>query len=331
MEAATATAATRDEVCEDRLGRREGHGGAAPFRLICWRGATFGAERRGRGERRGTRLAGWSVPARRPRCYLSSMLQRILSVWTWVATALIALLWLPWLALLYVITVPRDPGRYVVGRWFRRAAMASVFLNPLWQFRTSGVRITDRRRPYVAVSNHESLADIFLISHLPWEMKWLSKEAIFRIPVMGWMMRLAGDIPVRRTDRGSRAEALEACRARLRNGASVMIFPEGTRSRTDELLPFKDGAFRLAVEAGVPILPLVVAGTRGATLKGSLVFGRAVAEVRALEPIPTEGLTVADVPALRDRVREQIVAARAQLQRELAAASGTVPGEASRA
>src|SRR5690606_28347282 len=121
------------------------------------------------------------------------------------------------------------------------AAVTSVALNPLWHFRTSGVRITDPRRPYVAVSNHESLADIFLISHLPWEMKWLSKEAIFRIPVMGWMMLLAGDIPVRRTDRGSRAEALAACRDRLGKGVSVMIFPEGTRSRTDDLLPFKDG------------------------------------------------------------------------------------------
>lgn len=246
------------------------------------------------------------------------MLPRIYSAWTWFVTALITVVWLPWLALLYLVTRPFDPGRYTVGRWFRRAAITSVALNPLWSFRTSGVRITDPRRPYVAVSNHESLADIFLISHLPWEMKWLSKESIFRIPVMGWLMYLAWDIPVRRSERSSRAEALEACRERLRNRVSVMIFPEGTRSRTDELLPFKDGAFRLAVEAGVPILPLVVAGTRGAMRKGSLIFGRSVAEVRALEPISTEGMTLADVPALRDRVRDLIIAGRAQLRRELA-------------
>jgi 1-acyl-sn-glycerol-3-phosphate acyltransferase len=237
---------------------------------------------------------------------------------------LVATLWLPWLALVWLFTAPGDPGRYTVGRWFRRAAVACAALNPFWRFHTSGFRPTDPRRPYVAVSNHESIADIFLISHLPWEMKWLSKEAIFRLPIMGWMMRLAGDIAVKRGSRESRAEALEECRARLANNVSVMIFPEGTRSRTRELLPFRDGAFRLAVETGCPILPMAVAGTRGALRKGSLVLGRADAEVRVLEPIPTEGLTVGDVPALRERVRSLIDETRGELFRELAARGGVV-------
>lgn len=248
------------------------------------------------------------------------MLLRLASVWIWLTTAIVAVLWLPWLTLVFLATAPFDPGRYAVGRWFRRTAVAAVALNPLWRFRTSGVRITDPRRPYVAVSNHESYADIFLLSHLPWEMKWLSKEEIFRIPVMGWMMRMAGDIAVRRGDRSSRAEALDECRDRLRKRVSVMIFPEGTRSKTDQLLPFKDGAFRLAVEMAVPILPLVVSGTRHAMAKGSFVFRPARAEVRALEPIPTAGLTLADVPALRERVRALISAERDTLARELAAA-----------
>lgn len=235
----------------------------------------------------------------------------------WVTSTLVAALWLPWLALVFVATVPFDPGRYTVGRWFRRAAVTAVALNPWWRFRTSGVRLRDPRRPYVAVSNHESLADILLISHLPWEMKWLSKEAIFKLPFMGWMMRMAGDVSVRRSERGSRAEALEECRDRLGKKVSVMIFPEGTRSRTGELLPFKDGAFRLAIETGAPILPLVVAGTRHAIAKGSLLINRAHAEVRVLEPIPTAGLAPHDVPALRDRVRTLIADTRAQMGREL--------------
>lgn len=243
--------------------------------------------------------------------------ERALSAVIWAATGVLTLLWLPWLALVYTATAPFDPGRYTVGRWFRRAAVAAVALNPLWEFRTSGVRIRDPRRPYVAVSNHESYADIFLISHLPWEMKWLSKEAVFRIPVMGWMMRMAGDVAVRRAERSSRAEAMEECRDRLSKRVSIMIFPEGTRSRSSELLPFRDGAFRLAIETGAPILPLVVAGTRDAMASGSLVFRRARAEVRALEPIPTEGLTLADASALRERVRELIDTERTRLAHEL--------------
>ncbi len=244
-------------------------------------------------------------------------MRRLISAWIWVSTGLLVLLWLPWLALVSLVTVPFDPGRYTVGRWFRRTAVTAVALNPLWTFRTSGVRITDPRRPYVAVSNHESMADIFLVSHLPWEMKWLSKVENFRIPVLGWMMRMAGDVAIVRSERGSRAEALEECRDRLRKRVSVMIFPEGTRSRTGELLPFKDGAFRLAIESGAPILPLAVAGTRNAMPKGSLLFNPARAEVRVLEPIPTEGLTLDDVADLRDRVRTLIDEARRELAREL--------------
>jgi 1-acyl-sn-glycerol-3-phosphate acyltransferase len=246
---------------------------------------------------------------------------RLISAILWLLTTVLATLWLPLLAAIYAVTVPRDPGRYVVGRWFRRAAVVAVALNPYWRFRVSGVRITDPRRPYVAVSNHESYADIFLISHVPWEMKWLSKAEVFRVPVMGWMMRMAGDIGVHRGRATSRAEALEGMRDRLNRRVSIMVFPEGTRSPTHEMLPFRDGAFRLAIEFGAPILPMVVAGTRHAMRRGSLVFNRARAEVRVLEPIPTDGMTMADLAALKAETRRRIQHARDELQRELGLAS----------
>ncbi len=244
---------------------------------------------------------------------------RIYSVVMWGLVGLIVALWLPMLAVLFVLTVPFDPGRYAVGRWFRVAAMMCVKVNPIWRFRWSGRPPADPRRPYVVVSNHESFTDILLISHLPWEMKWLSKDSLFRIPVMGWEMRMAGDIEVHRGRNESRVAAVKGIRDRLARRVSVMIFPEGTRSRGEELLPFQDGAFRVAVETGTPILPLALAGTRSALGKGSFLMGAARAEVRVLEPIETKGLSAGDVPALRDRVRALNDDARRQIRRDLEA------------
>jgi 1-acyl-sn-glycerol-3-phosphate acyltransferase len=122
---------------------------------------------------------------------------------------------------------------------------------------------------------------------------------------------------VHRGDARSRNQALEACRDRLLKKVSVMIMPEGTRSPDGRLLPFKDGAFRLAVEMGLPILPIAVAGTRDAMPKGSLLFNRAVAEARVLQPVETAGLSAEDVPDLRERVRAMIEEARDTLFREL--------------
>jgi 1-acyl-sn-glycerol-3-phosphate acyltransferase len=92
-----------------------------------------------------------------------------------------------------------------------------------------------------------------------------------------------------------------------------MIFPEGTRSRTAEMLPFRNGAFRLAIETGLPVLPLAVRGTRTAIRKGSMKFGNADVVVRVLEPVATADLGKEDVPVLRDRVRSRIEDARSVL------------------
>jgi 1-acyl-sn-glycerol-3-phosphate acyltransferase len=241
---------------------------------------------------------------------MSRLWQTIVSIWAWLVLVLCIVLWFPVLAVVRLLTAPFDRGRYIPGRIFRKIGPAMATLNPLWRFRYSGTLPSDPRRPFVVVSNHESFADILLISHLPWEMKWLSKAELFRIPIMGWMMWMAGDIPVRRGFGPSALEAMERCRRALENHVSVMIFPEGTRSRTSELLPFKDGAFRLAIEAGVPILPLAVSGTGTALRKHDWRFGRSDAEVRVLAPVETTGLTLGDIPELKARVRQTIVQAR---------------------
>ena len=244
-------------------------------------------------------------------------MQRLVNGWVWTTTGLVVIVGFLYVSIVWLFTAPFDRGRYAAGRAFRHLAVAGTWLNPYWRFHTSGVEIRDPRRPYVVVANHESYADIFLVSHLRWEMKWLAKDTIFRIPVMGWMMRMAGDIPIVRGNRGSGMQALEACRDRLSKKVSVMIFPEGTRTRSDELLPFKDGAFQLAVSTGTPIIPLAIAGTRYAMAKGSFSFRRANAMCRVLEPVETRGLTTADIPSLRESIRQRIADARHELQREL--------------
>lgn len=236
--------------------------------------------------------------------------------WAWTVTVLVVFLGTPIVAVIYAVTAPFDPGRYAAGRAFRVVGVTALRLNSLWRFRTRGT-LTDARRPYVVVANHESYADVFLISCFPWEMKWLSKDTMFNIPCMGWMMQMAGDIKLTRGNRESAVQALVQCRDRLEKKVSVMIFPEGTRSRDGAMLPFKDGAFRLAIKEGVPILPIAVAGTRHAMAKGSFRFRKARAIAEVLEPVDTSAFTLKDVATLREEVRRRIDAARRSLSQEL--------------
>lgn len=239
---------------------------------------------------------------------MKQLSRSVLSVWSWFVFGACVALWLPMMAVVWLVTAPFDPSRYWTGFLFRKLTVVHEKLNPLWTFRVGGTMPENPRNPYVVVSNHESFVDILLISHLPWEMKWLSKKELFKIPVAGWLMRLARDVEVDRSDRASGSKALEECRKRLDDQVSVMIFPEGTRSTSGDLLPFKDGAFRLAIEAGVPILPLAVHGAATALPKHDWRFGRSVAEVRVLEPVSTEGMALDDLESLKRQVRERIVA-----------------------
>lgn len=233
------------------------------------------------------------------------------SIWSWFVFGVCMLVALPLMALTWVVTAPFDPPRYWTGYIFRRTTVIHQKLNPLWRFRISGEFPKNPRNPYVMVSNHESFVDILLISHLPWEMKWLSKTENFKIPVAGWNMRLAKDIELVRGDRESGSRAMVECAKRLDQKVSVMIFPEGTRSYEGDLLPFKVGAFRLAIEKQLPILPLACHGTAPALRKHDWRQGRSNAELHVLEPISTEGMTLDDVDRLTDMVRERI---RAELK-----------------
>jgi 1-acyl-sn-glycerol-3-phosphate acyltransferase len=229
-----------------------------------------------------------------------------LGLYSYAEFGLVVASFMPMMGLQYALHRD-DPSQRVPGRWMRRLGRTAVRLSPVWKFHVEGEPPADiRKRAYVVVSNHESTADPFLLSFLPWDMRWVAKEELFKLPVIGHAFRWSGDIPLRRGDGESIREMYAACRASLDAGIPIMMFPEGTRSQTGELLPFKDGAFRLAIEAGVPVLPLVLAGTKDCRPKGSKWFGHARAAVRVLEPISTEGLTIDDLATLREKTRSRI-------------------------
>jgi len=237
-----------------------------------------------------------------------------LAVLAYLGMALIILLTLPALALVHLVTRPFDPTLRAAGRFLRVCGASLAWTFPLWRVRVDG-GIPPARHPFVAVANHQSFVDVFMLARLPWEMKWVGKESLFKIPWLGWMFRLSGDIPVRRGDHESGQAVLAAARRYLDLGMSVMFFPEGTRSKDGRLQAFKIGAFRLAIEAGVPVLPIAVSGTAEGMPKGSPWLRPARPRARVLPLAPTDGLAPDDADRLRDQVRERIAAAVAELAR----------------
>jgi 1-acyl-sn-glycerol-3-phosphate acyltransferase len=227
------------------------------------------------------------------------------SIWIWTACAALILLWLPILGAVRLFD--RDPLRLVTARWFRRLGRALAKVNP-WRIHIDGLQHIAPGQVYVVVSNHQSLGDIPLISHLPLDTKWLAKAELFRIPVVGWMMRAAGDVQVDRANRRKAAQALLQCAHYLRRRCSVMFFPEGTRSPDGEVLPFNDGPFQLAIREQAPVLPLVVEGSGNALPRHSFLFG-GVQDIylNVLPPVSVEGWNVKETGALRDLVRQRII------------------------
>lgn len=245
------------------------------------------------------------------------MRRAFLTIVTFIELFLVATIGFVVVLAVYLPTRPFDPRRLLSGRALRGVAKAAATFNPFWRFRVVGEVPSARPKRVVCVSNHLSYADIFLISHLPWEMKWLSKTSIFKIPCVGWGMWLVGDIGIDRASAHSARAALEKAARWLKRDVPVMIFPEGTRSSGGELLPFKDGAFRLAIDASAAVLPIAVWGTQTALPKNDWRPDFAQGRVRVGEPISTEGMTVSDVRRLKEMTRAKILELQATLRREL--------------
>jgi 1-acyl-sn-glycerol-3-phosphate acyltransferase len=234
------------------------------------------------------------------------MWSAIKSLFIWLSVVVLILVWLPMLAICRIFD--RDPAHYYTGKLFRKLGKAISNINPNWNITITGQTQIDDRAPYVIVCNHLSQADIPLISNLPWEMKWVAKKELFDLPVVGWMMKLAGDISVDRRAKNRKEVTFEQANYYLENRCSVMFFPEGTRSRNGKLNAFTRGAFELAIREQKPILPLVIDGTQNTLPKRSWKFGVARhIKLKVLDPISTEGMQKSDTRSLAKKARGQIL------------------------
>ena len=193
-----------------------------------------------------------------------------------------------------------------------------LWIMPAWKLRLVGRNNIQPRTQYVIVSNHQSQLDILVAFRLFFPFKWVSKAEVFRLPFIGWNMHLKRYIRLKRGDKESIQQMMRACEKALAEGCSLYFFPEGTRSPTGRLRTFKPGAFILAQKMKVPILPVVIEGTRAALPKYSLNFhGRHQLRIRVLEAIA--------YPTFADLTPEEI---SEMVRNRFAAHLGQPPGDA---
>ena len=167
-----------------------------------------------------------------------------------------------------------------------------------------GLENIDRRESYIFMSNHVSHADApALASVIPHPLHWVFKKELSKIPVLGWILLAGGQIMVDRSDPERSRAALEEALSGLSGNNSVMIYPEGTRSRDGRLQPLKKGGFWMALHSGKPIVPVRVSGTREVVAADTLRIRPGNVQVDIFPPIPTAGKDAHDIPELMDRVR----------------------------
>jgi 1-acyl-sn-glycerol-3-phosphate acyltransferase len=203
------------------------------------------------------------------------------------------------------------PGRTLKGKVFLRI---SKYYSRIALF-VLGVKVScrgleniDVRKPYVFMSNHASHADsLALAAVIPHPLHWVFKKELSKIPVFGWALLACGQIMVDRSDPEASKAALGNAVAGLSGNHSVMIYPEGTRSRDGKLGPFKKGGFWMALQAGFPIVPVRVCGTQQIVAADSLRIRPGKVRVELFPPIPTAGKGASELPGLMERVREAML------------------------
>ncbi len=222
-------------------------------------------------------------------------------------------------AVAFVICYPFDPKRRVVHNLTR--AMVYIFFTCfwwMWRCEISGLENVDPDGRYVIVMNHNAMMDVPMLYFLDLDFRWVSKRQVFSIPFFGQLLVLHGDIAI---ERGNPAVAMKKVMKKglewIDRGVSVSIFPEGTRSKTGEIGRFKSGGFRLAKEAGVEILPVVVHGTRFLLTKRGLLNPKSKIKIEVLPAVSAERVANTELKELMDGVRESMVTALERMENKV--------------
>jgi 1-acyl-sn-glycerol-3-phosphate acyltransferase len=180
-------------------------------------------------------------------------------------------------------------------------AYVLILHNPLWRLKIKNNCKAEKYKQYIIVSNHQSLLDILILYSLNYKFKWVAKKELFSVPIVGWLLRLNKDIPIDRGNKLSAQLMMEDAERKVKQGWSIIIFPEGTRSVDAEVKNFKDGAFKMAKNFKLPILPVMLDGSANAIPKHSLMIkGIQKMSVTVLDPIEideVENLSISELSA----------------------------------
>jgi len=208
---------------------------------------------------------------------------------------------------IWLTTVLFDKRLWLLHRFTCFWASLYIWLMPPWSVSIEGKEHIDSNNTYIIVSNHQSLVDILVAFTLFTHFKWVSKAELFNIPLIGWNMSLNQYVKLRRGSNKSVKTMYKACEKHLGHGSSIYLFPEGTRSESGQMRKFKEGAFVLAKRLQIPILPVVINGSRTALPKNSFNFhGKTHIEVTVLPPIPPETFGEDDAKELAAHVQRLI-------------------------
>jgi 1-acyl-sn-glycerol-3-phosphate acyltransferase len=225
---------------------------------------------------------------------------RTIFVWSCIVVATLVL------GFLALITYPFDPQGRIVHRYARLWGRVALRANGV-TVKVEGSEHLHGNGPYIFMANHQGIYDIFaLLGHLPFQFKWLAKKELFSIPFFGWTMAAAGYIPIDREGTRETVRAMNEAAEKIRNGMSVVIFPEGSRSPDGSIQSFKKGGFTLAIKSQVPIIPVAIAGSRDIMPKDKLTLNPGGIRIRIGQSIQTENCSLKDWKGLMERVGEMI-------------------------